>query len=275
MQDLRQSSEFACFMEKINWIVGKEKNFRFYIRHLPILGNFIKIQRLPSKISAKKLESLAKKYHAFAVQINYSPTKTLQVDLTQSEEKIFAQFKKDARYEIRKAEKNKQSLLLRNKIIVKQSEDIELFIKIWHKNALRRGFWIPFGKEIRSIYQAFGKNAHLFLTYHISRITSRHPLAGALILFSDKTAYYFHAASTPEGRKLSAPYLVVWEAIKLAKRKNCEVFDFEGIYDERFPQKSWLGFSHFKKSFGGKEIEYPESFTKFYNPIIARLRRLV
>ena len=274
MQDLRQFPEFAHFMEKINWKVGKKKDFQFYIRHLPILGNFIKIQRPPSKISAKKLESLAKKYHAFAVQVNYSPTKTLQLDLTLPLDQIQKQMKKDARYEIKKAEKNKQSLLLRNKIIVKQSKDIELFIKIWHRNALRRGFWIPFGKEIRSIYEAFGKNAYLLLASRLSPVACHPVVAGALILFSDKTAYYFHAASTPEGRKLSAPYLVVWQAIKLAKRQGCQIFDFEGVYDERFPQKSWRGFSHFKKSFGGKEIEFPCSFTKFYNPILKFISKL-
>lgn len=264
MQDLRQSPEFARFIKKIGWIVGKEKDFQFYIRHLPILGNFIKIQRPQKPITPKTINNLAKKYHAFAVQIIFSPTKTLQLDLTLPLGQIQKQMKKDARYELRRAEKNK--------IIVKKSDDIETFIKIWHKNAFRRGFWIPFGKEIRSIYEAFDQKARLLLAYSIQDTKYSIPVSGALILISDKTAYYFHAASTPEGRKLSAPYSVVWEAIKLAKKKGCRIFDFEGIYDERFPQKSWLGFSHFKKSFGGEEIEYPGCFIKFSNPLIARLR---
>ncbi len=47
------------------------------------------------------------------------------------------------------------------------------------------------------------------------------------------------------------------DAILLAKKSGCKVFDFDGIYDERFPIKTWLGFTKFKKGFGGKEIEYP------------------
>lgn len=47
-----------------------------------------------------------------------------------------------------------------------------------------------------------------------------------------------------------------------AKKRGCKIFDFEGIYDERFPNKSWLGFTHFKKSFGGYEVSYPGTYTK-------------
>lgn len=112
------------------------------------------------------------------------------------------------------------------------------------------------------------------MAYNRGQTTDNIVLAGALILIHDKISYYFHAASTPEGQKLSAPYLVVWEAIKLAKKKDCRVFDFEGIYDERFPIKSWKGFTHFKKSFGGKEVEYSKTSLKFYNPLL-NLKNLI
>lgn len=280
-KDIRQSPEYGLYMEKIGWtaIERKIKNTkcRIYIRRLPFLGLFIKILR-PTYSPLEQLDLLAKKYHAFAVQINYSPTKTLRLDLTLSLAQIQSQMKKDCRYEIRKA--------LKNKIIVKKSEDIESFIKMWHKNALRRGFWIPFGKEIRSLYESFGPNAFLLLAYpsssnfqlpasNFSLLTSNFPISGALILFSDHIAYYFHAASTPEGRKLSAPYLVVWEAIKLSKKRGCQTFDFEGIQDPRDKNtRRWGGFTHFKKSFGGKEIEYPIPLTRFSNPLLRFASRL-
>jgi lipid II:glycine glycyltransferase (peptidoglycan interpeptide bridge formation enzyme) len=47
---------------------------------------------------------------------------------------------------------------------------------------------------------------------------------------------------------------------------GCKIFDFEGIYDSRFPIKSWLGFTHFKKQFGGNEIAYPGCYIKFRLP---------
>ena len=44
---------------------------------------------------------------------------------------------------------------------------------------------------------------------------------------------------------------------KERKKEGKKVFDFEGIYDERFPLISWKGFTRFKKGFGGIEVEYP------------------
>ncbi len=257
MVDLRQSENYSLYLKKIGWQVAEFGAQKIFIRKIPLLGNFLKILR-PDKPPLSKIDQIAKQYHAWAVQINYSPTKTLRLDLKPPLEEILQQMTKEARYEIRKAEKNR--------VTIRTSDDIELFADLWQKNALRRGFFIPFKKEIRSVYEAFGDDAYLLLGYlgtlgHLDR-----PLAGALILISGQIASYFHAASTPGGRKMSAPSLLIWEAIKLAKKRGCLVFDFEGIYDERFPIKSWLGFTHFKKSFGGQEIEFPGSTTKFYMP---------
>ena len=78
-------------------------------------------------------------------------------------------------------------------------------------------------------------------------------------------AYYWIAASTKQGDQNYAPSLLAWEALKLAKKKKCDFFDFEGVYDERFPKinRSWLGFTRFKQGFGGKEIY-------FHNPYIIK-----
>ncbi len=298
-KNVRQAPEFGVYMEKIGWQVGKEKDFQYFVRHLPILGNFIKIQKpftlsvYPERSRGKVegpnsqvLDKLAKKHSAFAVLVDYSPSKTLQLDISPSEEKVLEQMKKDCRYEIRKAQKNKIKILvsqyLSSEASAKEDPNILIsdFIKIWVDNAHRRGFWVPFKKEIRAIYESFGSNAYLFLAYrsssnfplpasNISLPTSHFPISGALILISGSTASYMHAASTPEGRKLSSPYLVLWEAIKLAKKKGCKVFDFEGILDPRDKNtKKWGGFTHFKKGFGGRETEYPLAVTKYYNPIV-------
>jgi len=293
--DLRQSEKYADYMEHIGWQVEKLNGCQVFIRKIPFLPfSIIKIQR-PNKISPSILEEvdkLAKQHHALFVKLEpistsrvsrlqmpsasadggqayltshgylldkspLLPTKTRQLDLTLSEKDIFSRFSKDGRYEIRKAQFNK--------VVVQKSQNIELFANVWQQNALKRGFWLPFKKEIKSIYGAFGENAYLILSYLSD---PDKPLAGVLILINNQIASYFYACSSPEGRKLSAPSLIVWEAIKLAKSKGCQIFDFEGIYDERFPNKSWLGFTHFKKSFGGQEVVYPGCFTKIYHPFL-------
>ena len=214
-QDIRQSLSYASYMESLGW--KKEKwqirnyKLQIYIKRLPILGSFIKIQRSPIPIDKSYLKPLAKKYHAFAVEITYSPTKTLRLNLIPSLEKIKSQMKKDCRYEIRKAEQNNLNVLISQYLPAEASAQagpnilISHFISLWHQNALRRGFWIPFKKEMLALWQAFDKKAYLVSACHLSPVTCHSLLAGALILIHDHIAYYFHAASTPEGRKLSAP----------------------------------------------------------------------
>ena len=117
--------------------------------------------------------------------------------------------------------------------------------------------WIPKEKEYRNLIEAFGKNVFCLAVKD---------LAGVVILIHNKAAFYYYAGSTLEGMRLNLPYLMVWEAMREAKKRGCKIWDFEGIYDFRWPNKNWLGFSHFKRSFGGKEIEFPGSFEKWRWP---------
>ena len=268
--DLRQSKEFAQHMKLSGWIVEKADNCYVYLRKLPLFPPLImKIQYPPPPIPFEKIEKLAKKYKPFQIQIQPLKmeldfkkygykligggghvTKTIQIDLTQSEKKILSQMKKDTRYSIRKAEEQALQII--------KSTHLEKFRQTWKKSVGWQKY-VPSLKSLGLLKKAFGEKAVFLLASS---------LGGTIILLTDKTAYYYYAFTSKEGRKKSAQYFLVWEAIKLAKKRGCKIFDFEGIYDPRFPIKSWKGFSHFKKSFGGREIEYPGSFVKFYNPIL-------
>ena len=275
MQELRQSLQYAEYMKEIGWTVESADSCQIFIKKFPIFS-FIKIQR-PEEIPFSKIDKIAKKKRAFVVCLEpstvnhqssiinhgyrpakspYLPSKTIHLNLTLSEEKILAQMKKDARYSIRKAREIEIKKL--------KYEDIGGFHHAWKKSINWRRYR-PSLKTLQALKQAFGQNA-IFLRATLRHMPSAKMLAGAVILTAGKTAYYYYAFTSNEGRRKFAQYLLVWEAIKLAKKQGCKIFDFEGIYDPRFPQKSWRGFSHFKKSFGGKEIEYPESFRKYRLP---------
>src|SRR4030042_1056681 len=79
--------------------------------------------------------------------------------------------------------------------------------------------------------------------------------------------YYWYGFTNNEGRTSLSQYSLLYQGILWAKRQGCKVFDFEGVYDPRFPDKSWLGFSHFKRSFGGYEVEYPGCFIQNRFPL--------
>ena len=65
--------------------------------------------------------------------------------------------------------------------------------------------------------------------------------------------------ATKEGKKLFAPPLLVWEALKVSKQRKMKRFDFVGVWDERLPRgnDSWKGFTKFKEGFGGNQVHYP------------------
>lgn len=272
--DIRQSSTYAKFMARIGWIVEEIDGGFVYIKKFPLIGAVIKLQR-PNKIPAiKKLIELKKKFRARSIAVEpniysshdtflqattyqlqalkdpFLPTKTIHIDITPSEQTIFNRFSEAKRRAVRRAEKAG--------ITIKQSNDIDDFIILKNKTAGLFGFLTT--STIKPLWETFGPhNACILVAYEISKSA---PIASILILFHDQTAYYWMATATEEGKKSFAPTLLVWEALKLSKQKGMKRFDFEGIYDERYPNlnKNWSGFTKFKEGFGGEMIYYTLPF---------------
>jgi len=265
MTDLRQSDLYARYVQTIGWQPIKIDNCWTFIKRIPLLNcSIIKIQR-PKKIPFQKIEELAKKHRAFLIKIEplairyelfteygyrqdswpLLPSRTIQIDLTKSEKQLWREMKKKTRYCLRQAEKLKI-----------QPQSIKRFYTGFKKFA--KGY-LPKEKEFSNLIKSFGDQAFLL---GIS------DLAGVLILIDDKKAYYFYAFTSPAGRKVFAQHFLVWQAMKMAKRRGCQIFDFEGIEDSRYRfTRKWRGFSQFKKSFGGQEVTYPDSFSRWSLPL--------
>ena len=268
MLDIRQTLEYAKYLSKTGWVVERHAEINYFIKKFPLIGSAIKIQR-PEDIITTQTIKLSKKYRAFQIiyepkntpdakyllscgyklsKSPFLPTKTIQLDLTESKEDILMQMKKDARYSIKKTENLKPNT----------ENNLEEFRRVWKKSV---GFkrYIPSITSLKDLKVSFKENS-LFLTAGLPRQSEAE--AGAIFLIGNKIAYYWQAFTSKAGRKSLAQYKIVWEGILWAKAHGAKIFDFEGIYDERFPNKRWLGFTHFKKSFGGEEIEHPGAYTK-------------
>lgn len=261
--DIRQTIQYANYLRKIGWEVERVSEINYFIKKLPLVGSIIKVQR-PEEIRINKIKELAKKYRGFQTIIEpkreldakflialgfklskspYLPTKTMQLDLTKIEKVLLKSLKKDAKGAINK---NKH-------LETTNEQDLEKFRYYW-KKAVGWKRYIPPTKHLLALRKSFKKNSLFFISEDYS--------AGAIFLMSGAIAYYWQAFTDKVGRKNLAQYKIVWEGILWAKKIGAKVFDFEGIYDERFPNKSWLGFTHFKKSFGGYEVSYPGTFIK-------------
>jgi lipid II:glycine glycyltransferase (peptidoglycan interpeptide bridge formation enzyme) len=274
MKDLRQTSQYANYLRGIGWEVDSVDGVNIFVKKVPLIGSVIKIQRPEEKVNSDELLVISKKKRSFAVYIepktekqkNYYlrngfrktkspslPSKTIQFDITKSKKKLLSEMHYKTRYNI--------GLSKRRGVQVKISDDVNKFADFWQESAKKRGMFFSQKKEIKEVYKAFGKKAVILNAIHLNEVT-----ASVMILSTGTISYYMYSASTPIGNKVFAPTILVWKVLLWSKKKKIKIFDFEGIYDERFPLKRWKGFSRFKKSFGGKEIESPPPLRRYYLP---------
>lgn len=266
MGDIRQSPLWAKYLKELGWESHKfEKNFIYY-KKLPFLGTVIKYQRPEGKINLKKLLAFAKEKKALILKVEpqkdsrefqkfgfhedsfpLSPPKTILIDIAVDEKQLLSQMHPKTRYNI--------GLSQKKKIKIETSDDISLFCQFSP---------LP-EKETKTFWKTFTpKNAFML----VALSDNKEPLAGVLIGLWQKRAHYMFAFSRDEGKKLFAPTILVWESFLKCKKMGLKIFDFDGIYDKRYHSatRAWRGFTRFKKGFGGKEIEYPPVYSKFFFP---------
>ncbi len=281
MVDLRQSVNYAKYMRSEGWVVRRIAETNYFIRRLPIIGGFLKLQR-PERIDFEMVDKLSRKCGVFDVIIEpnpntpagdllsqgykqakhtYLPSKTLQIDLTQSTESIY----KDLKRNIRKGIKMGEGFPVK---IYSTPSEIKTFREAW-KKIIKNKRHVPSLTTLLNLRKSFPTDKSLFLASH--NISGR-IIGGVIFTISshDRSNYitnYMYGFTSKEGRSSLVHASLLYRGILWGKKMGCKIFDFEGIYDDRFPNKSWLGFSRFKKSFGGYEVLYPGCYTKFRLPI--------
>lgn len=271
--ELQQSPLYAEYVKKLGWTIEQIDNTNIFIKKIPFVGTFAKIQRIEHLPEIQSLMELFKKYHVRKTVLEagqhlnenefiqwsneikkhvsviaspYIPTKTIIVDITPTEEQIFQRFSEPKRRAVRRAQKNDLTVL--------ESQHIEELITIKNRSAGLLGFITTHG--VKQLWEVFApEKATCVLAY----TNEKKLIGGILLIFWEDTAYYWIAGATKLGKKLFAPTLLTWEAIKIAKKRKATVFDFVGVFDERFPKenKEWLGFTKFKEGFGGNNLYYP------------------
>jgi lipid II:glycine glycyltransferase (peptidoglycan interpeptide bridge formation enzyme) len=292
MIDIRQSIHYANYIKREGWTVERIGEINYFIKKFPVIGSIIKIQR-PEEINYDIINKLCRKYRVFQIILEpkstvdvgtfshnqlyahgfklskspYLPSKTLQIDLTQSQKEIFGHFKKDARYAIKKVEDPERSRRGRGVItkVYSTPDEIRKWRAAW-KKSVKFDRFVPSAEQLINLRKSFPGSYSLFLASHNM---SGRIIGGVLFTRSlHDFGYYWYGFTNDEGRTSLSQYSLLYQGILWAKKQGCKVFDFEGVYDPRFPNKSWLGFSHFKRSFGGYEVEFPGCYTKSRFPIL-------
>lgn len=297
--DIRQSKEWGNYLSSIGWKIEKIKNSQVFIRNLPFLKySVVKIQHPQNNLSFSEIDKLAKKHKALFVILepenknfnekdfakfgylrsksSLTHTATIYIDINKSEDKILSSFSENARRNIKKAQNNNLEI----KIISLEENNRDLQFKKFYSLLSNlthlKKFYVPGYSEFHKKMMAFKNSSYILFAYHniiaIRQSPEKQPsqpIAAVWLGILGDRVVYMNTGITKIGYETLANYLLVWESIKFAKNKNLPLFDFEGIYDPRFPKerKSWKNFSEFKKRFHGNIIEYPGSFIKIYNPV--------
>jgi len=176
------------------------------------------------------------------------------LDITKAEDELLADMRKTTRYLIRKAIKDEIKVIEKN-----DEQSVTDFWEIYQTTFTRENF-TPFSRRfISGEFHAFKKSdcsSFLFATppQKFAQEGQLKYLAGSLVIFTKSTAFYHQGASIHT--KFSAPYLLQWEAIRLAKKRGCQTYNFYGIHKPGRTPKTWEGLSLFKKGFGGYQIDY-------------------
>src|SRR3989338_5132761 len=198
----------ADFNQMTGGINNVFKNFVQELRHLAKKEKsiFVHAEPLYDSVAQELVRAGFKK-----AKHELQPHKTVINDLVKSEEEILAGAAHGTRYSLRVAQ--------RNNVRVAETDDIEIFIKLLKKTAQRQKFGVHPKEYYQKFFEYFrpkaprlpagrdqpraGLPARLFFSSH-----NDEPLAAALILIWQDTAYYLHGASDYEQKNLRAPNLL-------------------------------------------------------------------
>lgn len=272
MEDIRQNVAWGGHLKYHHWKTirikaadGKHSMQAFILR----LGwwpfTMMKIQRSSFDPDFRELKRIKRKYWVansviepqrvqdpeaykragyYITRFPYLAMSTYINDLTKSEREIWSGLSENAKRLIKKNEK-----------VTVEEVPSKKFCDLWKKSSK---IWIMQPVEVENLLKSFKGDARLVVSrtgdvYH----------SGLMVIYSKDTANYYMTWTSEAGRKSGAHYKLVWEEMKRAKKKGKKYWDFEGIFDPRWPQKKWVGFTDFKRRFGGKLIHFPGSYFRW------------
>ena len=168
---------------------------------------------------------------------------TVLVDLSGTEDEVFARIKKRARYEIRVAQKNGVAV----KRVKPNEENFKKLDELMSITAKRTGAYFRSSVYTNKYWQAFttrDKGA-LYFAYFKNKV-----VAAAYVLAIGKTAWYKDGGSVRLDSDVFAPRVIQWEIMKEFREQGIKTYDLSGIpAPEDVETSSLKGLFTFKTGF--------------------------
>jgi lipid II:glycine glycyltransferase (peptidoglycan interpeptide bridge formation enzyme) len=192
--------------------------------------------------------------------IHMHPELTWELNLIPTEEELLKGMRKTTRYLVKQAEKNPDVEIVKSM----DEKDLAEFERVYLETAGRHSF-TPFPpKYLKRELDAFKNDNEIVI---FSGKYKGETVSSAMIVYWSKRAFYHQGASSSKYAKIPVSYLLQWEAIKEAKKRGCEIYNFWGVIPESEKNHPWAGLSLFKKGFGGNEKQYVKTQDYILSPI--------
>jgi lipid II:glycine glycyltransferase (peptidoglycan interpeptide bridge formation enzyme) len=192
---------------------------------------------------------------------------TFRLDLTQPEDKLFANLESKTRYNVNLAYKKGV------KIIEDTSENgLEEYLKILQETKSRQGFYAHTPEYFRKMWQTMGDSGMMRI---FNAVYQDQVLVSWIMFVFNNVLYYPYGASRGIHRNVMASNLMMWEMIRLGKEENCHTFDMWGsLGPDADKQHPWYGFHRFKRGYGGELVKSVGSYDLVLNPPVYKLYRV-
>ena len=171
---------------------------------------------------------------------------TIFVDLTQSEEDLLKNMRRQTRYEVRRSEKLNFNVEKSN-----TPEILREFHQIQAETAKRQGFIPPRRKDLNAYAKAFGSDLQIYRATLDGK-----PVAYGLVLTDALEGDYFEAASTELNYKFPGAYALQWHVMKDLKKQGKLRYNLWGIAPAGQKNHKFAGVTTFKSGFGGEKFDY-------------------
>jgi lipid II:glycine glycyltransferase (peptidoglycan interpeptide bridge formation enzyme) len=267
----------AALLGSLGWRAEGKADSTIYYRQLGPLS-IAKFQR-PKQIDLEWLKHFRRKHRVLTTFIEpgiattlpnqrlgfpvdpFAHSSTSLIDLFPSESSILHSFSQKTRYNITHTLKAAKLTITTTKLSKLNKSQLSNFFTLhadWSKEKNVIGYSTAL---INGVLHAYAHHGDLHLCYQ-----GNHLVGSLLVLYHDHVATYWAAFASPVGYKAFAPTLLTWTAIQTAKTKGCDIFDFGGIYDPRYPKmyKRWIGFTKFKSTFNPTVISYPPTSLQLF-----------
>ena len=241
-----------------------------YLRSLgtQLHARFIRLcTQLPDQ---PEFQSLLRQHGYRPAPIHLHPELAWLLNLQPSEPELLAGMRKTMRNLVRRSQR--AGITIRP---VQSSAEFSQFLELYRQTADRHHYVAFPEAYLVDELASFGtQDALILLAEHSGTL-----LAGAFIVFSGRSAFYHHGASQPSSNHLPAAYLLQWEAIRSARRRGCQWYNFWGIAPRGSTRHPWAGLTQFKQGFGGfsqaylHAQDYPLRLSYWVTYIIERARR--